>query len=216
MNSRLYLRALTTFAFAGFATLPGAAIVEAQTAVGGQGTAAVVSLLGISQQLASATLPIYGGLGSATLDGAGIPGILSASGLTSITSGMPDVSTTTAQTTSELGGVSLLNGLIRADQIVAVASSYVNGSGAASDGIGSSLLGLVVNGQSIGATPAPNTRMALPGVGYVVLNEQTPTGDGFSTSGITVNMIHVVTQAPLTGLKTGEIILGSATSRVTR
>src|SRR5436309_2712874 len=71
---------------------------------------------------------------------------------------------------------------------------------------------------------APNTRVNLPGVGYVVLNEQQPTGDGVRASGLTVNLIHVVLQS-LTGggctllgclpgvlTTTGEIILGSASS----
>jgi len=58
--------------------------------------------------------------------------------------------------------------------------------------------------------------MALPGVGYVVLNEQVPTGDGVHTSGLTVNLVHVVLQNALTGTQTGEIVLGSATSSATR
>src|SRR2546427_507414 len=58
--------------------------------------------------------------------------------------------------------------------------------------------------------PAPNTRVSLPGVGYVVLNEQIASGG----AGITVNMIHVVLQNALTGLTTGEIIVASAFSSV--
>ena len=61
---------------------------------------------------------------------------------------------------------------------------------------------------------APNTQLPLPGVGYVVLNEQQITGDGVSSSGITINMIHVILQDVLTGLTTGEIIVGSAKSAV--
>src|SRR2546428_124149 len=74
---------------------------------------------------------------------------------------------------------------------------------------------------------APNTRMDLPGVGYVVLNEQLPTGDGVRSSGLTVNLIHVYLQS-LTGggctvlgcvpgvlTTTGEVIVGSATSNAT-
>jgi hypothetical protein len=73
---------------------------------------------------------------------------------------------------------------------------------------------------------APNTNISLPGVGYVVLNEQIPTGDGVTSSGLTVNLIHVYLQS-LTGggctllgclpgvlTTTGEIIVGSATSSV--
>lgn len=191
-----------------------AAPVTAQTTTA-RGVAAVVNTAGIAQQLASTTLPTYGGVNSSSLDAAGVPGVLSASALNSITTGMLDARTTSAQTTSELGAVQVLNGLISADQVLAVASSYVNDAGAASDATGSMLLGLVVAGQSIGSMPAPNTRIALPGTGYVVLNEQTVTGNGTTTSGITVNMIHVVLTG-LFGTKIGEIILGSATSSVSR
>src|SRR3989475_7878553 len=56
-----------------------------------------------------------------------------------------------------------------------------------------SLADLVVNGVQVttfgDATVAPNTRITLPGVGYVVLNEQLPTGDGVHASGLTVNQI---------------------------
>ena len=74
----------------------------------------------------------------------------------------------------------------------------------------------IVNGVSVD-DPAPNTRLDLPGVGYVVLNEQVPT-----SGGITVNMIHVVLQQPVLGVlggvtgyqTTGDIIVGSASSSV--
>ena len=72
-----------------------------------------------------------------------------------------------------------------------------------------------MNGVQV-SDPAPNTRMDLPGVGYVVLNEQIPTGDGVTSSGITVNMIHVVLQqVGLGGVQTtGNIVVGSASSGV--
>src|SRR5207244_152947 len=84
-------------------------------------------------------------------------------------------------------------------------------------------------GSLSGDSPiAPNMNISLPGVGYVVLNEQIPSGDGVSSTGLTVNMIHVYLQNlvggilnPLTGQiiggslqTTGEIIVGSATSTV--
>ena len=75
-------------------------------------------------------------------------------------------------------------------------------------------MNLVVNGTPITTDLSPNTQIPLPGVGYVVLNEQARTGDGVATSGITVNMIHVVLQDALTGAKTGEIIVGAASSSV--
>ncbi len=89
---------------------------------------------------------------------------------------------------------------------------------ATSNALGSTLADLVVNGVRLTSgdgTVAPNTRVALPGVGYVVLNEQLPSGDGVHSSGLTVNLIHVVLQNALTGTRTGEIVVGSATSSAT-
>jgi len=47
----------------------------------------------------------------------------------------------------------------------------------------------------------------LPGVGYAILNEQIPTGNGVTSWGMTVNMIHVVFQ-DFPRSHTGEIIIG--------
>src|ERR1051325_1980506 len=94
-----------------------------------------------------------------------------------------------------------------ADGVVASASSSGNGSNAD----GSSLANVTVNGSSLGDNVAPNTRVDLPGVGYVVLNEQIET-----PGGITVNMIHVVLQTSVLGVTrtSGEIVVGSASSSV--
>jgi len=114
--------------------------------------------------------------------------------------------------TATLGAVNILNGLITADGVVAMASSTAENANAE----GSSLASLVVNGVALD-DPAPNTRVNLPGTGFVVLNEQIP-----RSGGITVNMIHVVLQQPVLNLfggvigyqTIGNIIVGSATSSV--
>jgi len=114
--------------------------------------------------------------------------------------------------------------------VVANVMSSAGQSGAVSDAAGSTFTNLTVAGRSLSGDQAvaPNTNVSLPGVGYVVLNEQIPTGDGVTSSGLTVNMIHVYLQSitggivdPLTGqviggvlTTTGEIIVGSATSSV--
>jgi len=126
--------------------------------------------------------------------------------------GASDNALSDAVSSATLGTVNILNGLITADGVVAMASSTVGNSNTE----GSSLGNLVVNGVQLD-DPAPNTRVDLPGVGYVLLNEQIPT-----SGGITVNMIHVVLQQPVlglfgqvTGVRTiGDIIVGSATSSV--
>jgi hypothetical protein len=109
-----------------------------------------------------------------------------------------------AFSSATLGTVNILNGLITADGVVAMASSTAGSSNAD----GSSIANLVVNGVQI-AAPAPNTRVELAGVGYVVLNEQVATSNG-----MTVNMIHVVLQQRVLGgyVTTGDIVVGSASS----
>ena len=119
-----------------------------------------------------------------------------------------------AESNTTLENVNLLGGLITADGVTALASSALANGAAVSDAEGSELVNLVVNGVSMGSDVAPNTRVDLPGVGYAVLNEQIPSGDGVTSSGLTVNMIHVVLLDALTGAQTGEIIVGSATSSV--
>ena len=193
----------------------GAARVAAQTPiVSGQGYAAVVNLASGTQQFAGAALPAEGGMVDADVDAAAVASTLTASTLNSITTGMADSAVASAQTSAEAADVNILNGLITARQVLGIASSYVNQQAAGSGADGSALLDVVVNGVSFAATPPPNTRIDLAGVGYVVLNEQTPTGNGVTTSGISVNMIHVVLRDALTGLTTGEIVVGSATSAV--
>ncbi len=126
--------------------------------------------------------------------------------------------------------MNILNGLITADEVVANVMSSASEGGAFSSADGSTFTNLAIAGVGSlsGDSPlAPNTNINLPGVGYVVLNEQIPTGDGVTSSGLTVNMIHVYLQS-LTGgactplgclpgvlTSTGEIIVGSAASNVT-
>jgi len=115
--------------------------------------------------------------------------------------------------------INILSGLITADEVIANVVSSRTASGAVSNADGSTFANLVVAGVPVtsGDAPvAPNTNISLPGVGYVVLNEEIPSGDGVTSSGLTVNMIHVYLQSLVGGTlqSTGEIIVGSATSSV--
>jgi len=155
----------------------------------------------VNQTAASAVLPGDGSVAQARAGDVTIGTYVSAQDVFSIATG-DGSDPADAGSSSTLESVSVLNGLITANGVVAIASS----TGGTSDAEGSSLANLTVNGVSLD-TPAPNTRVNLPGVGYVVLNEQTTT-----PGGITVNMIHVVLQT--FGVTTGEIIVGSASSQV--
>lgn len=160
----------------------------------------------LNQKTPSAVLPSDGSVGQTANSDVTIPGVVTAQDAFATASGATDGGLSDAVSSATLGSVSILNGLITADGVVAMASSTVDNSNAD----GSSLGNLVVNGVQLD-DPAPNTRVNLPGVGYVVLNEQIATA-----SGMTVNMIHVVLQqAGLFGTQTlGDIIVGSASSSV--
>jgi len=178
-----------------------------------------------------AVLPPDGGLASDNAPSVNVPGLAGAENAFAIATGAGDLGPTgtplvSAVSNSTLESVNLLNGLITADAVLAFASSAVENGTASSNAEGSQLANLVVNGVAMPTDVAPNTRISLPGVGYVVLNEQILSGDGVTNSGMTVNMIHVYLQSlvggildPLTGQSvggtlqsTGEIIVGSASS----
>ena len=212
----------------------GLATVGVAQSVGGQAYATFVNTpLGYSGRSPLAVLPAISGTDGAEADAQGssqaIAGALSSEFLNSITSGELGSTEAGAQSTASAASINILNGLITADEVVANVMSSRTATGAASNADGSTVTNLVVAGVPVtsGDAPvAPNTTISLPGVGYVVLNEQIPAGDGVTSTGLTVNMIHVYLQSlvggvvdPLTGKTiggtmqtTGEIIVGSATS----
>jgi len=194
------------------------------SSVQGQALGVGVSTKTVNQKLTYVALPAGEAQASNQDQSVSVPGVVTAQDLFSIVSGDADATDgSTSVSSATLGVVNLLNGLITTDGIVAMASSSITDAGVNSNAAGSSLANLVVGGAAV-SDPAPNTRMTLPGVGYVLLNEQIPTGDGVSTTGMTVNMIHVVLQQPVLGLlgqvtgyrTVGDIIVGSATSSASR
>jgi hypothetical protein len=191
-----------------------AGAVQAQT-VSGNAFGTSTKVAGVVSQSPVATLPSAGGMATGQADAFSVAGLVDASQLNAVTTGAVDNKKTGAQSVSELANVTTAGGAITADVVTAVATSYVNTDGGGREADGSGFTNLVVNGVAFTTDVAPNTRVNLPGVGYVVLNEQIPSGDGVNSFGITVNMIHVVMQG-LFGQTTGEVIVGSASSSVAR
>ncbi len=115
-----------------------------------------------------------------------------------------------ARATAETYGANLLGGLISADLVKAVSTITHDASGFHTSPAGTQFVNLVVAGNLLGVSTAPNTRIELAGLGYVIINEQiakTTKGGGKS---LTVNGIHVViTQANLLNLKVGTHIIVS-------
>ena len=185
--------------------------------VAGRGVAARLNTPATGTQVfARAVLPAGGGMVHAELDTVGAANTLGAAGLTSIVTGQVDQALVSVTATAEAADVDILNGLITAKSVLALATSYANGTSAWSEAEGSTLLSLVIAGTAYpDGAPAPNTRVDLPGVGYAVLNEQIARGDGLQSAGLTVNMIHVYLLDPVSGAAAGEIVVGAATSTAT-
>ncbi|HZU70463.1 MAG TPA: choice-of-anchor P family protein [Ktedonobacteraceae bacterium] len=101
------------------------------------------------------------------------------------------MSTVSVQASSDVQNVNVLSGLISADEVDAVAASTATSSSASSSN-NSTFTNLVVLGNHINGTPAPNTKITLPGLGYVILNEQVGPVNHHTQTHISVTAIDVV------------------------
>jgi hypothetical protein len=208
---------------AGLALVSGVALPGRMAAQGVTGSAygGYVNAPGTTAQSPVATLPADGGYALGEAETFGVPQAVDAQWLTAFSTGAVDGPVSSSQSVSEVENVSVLNGLISAANVTAVATTWRDPSGAVSSAAGSGFVNLVVGGVPVATDVPPNTRVSLPGVGYAVLNEQAE-----AAGGLTVNMIHVFLQGitggvlnPLTGslvggtlATVGEIIVGSAAS----
>lgn len=124
---------------------------------------------------------------------------------------------TVARTTATLEGASLLNGLLSFGAVSAVAQEKVEGGVRARSTEGSFVAALRIAGTSFGKITAANRKLPLPGIGYVIVNEQivpSPTAAGRTV----VNGLHIVVTLPnLLRLPVGsEIIIAHAEANAQR
>lgn len=116
---------------------------------------------------------------------------------------------TQSRTTAETERVSLLGGAVTADLVRAVSSTTRSSGAFQTSSAGSTFLNLRVGTTIIGATPGPNTRVDVAGVGHVILNEQVRQVSTRKAS-LTVNMIHAFVTVPnLLGFPVGTNIIVS-------
>ena len=180
------------------------------------GTSAYVGNTVLVGQTAPVTL---GGTCGTSQQPLNIPGTAAGVNLPLVISGgavNTDVSSSanTAQASADTASINLLSGLITAQEIKAVSTTtrQSNGSFQVSSA-GSTFSHLVILGHVYNGSVPANTRLNLPLLGYVVLNEQTSNLQN-SNANLTVNMLHIhVTTVNILGLQVGtEIVVSSATS----
>jgi hypothetical protein len=147
-------------------------------------------------------LPPAGGADESSLLNASVPGLLSADVLHASTIGQGNSSESEASV-ADLS-LTVAGNTITADFLTARASAQCTDNGAVASG-SSDLAALSVNGQTIAISGAPNQRVALPGGGQVIINEQTSTGPGE----ITVRALHVIVP------NVADVIISSAEADIT-
>ena len=197
-------RAVALFALAlAFVIAPAVNAQGWKTPTGSAQAAWVSTGTGSPTVVASADLPAGGGIARAE-QGMIVAGALTGRTGTAVTSGDQSPEMLGVQSVATAADVSILAGRITATRVIAISMLTDQGK-AAVNGDGSGITGLVIDGIPYdGESLAPNTRVELPGAGYVLLNEHVP-GRGRGVE-LTVNMIHVHLN------QGGEIVVASATS----
>lgn len=155
----------------------------------------------------------YGGFDAETLLRVNLLDLAISRTLSTMTAGGVGSAKAGAMSVSSIKNINLLNGLIRADLLQSICSSYANGEQANSDAT-TTLGNLWISGKKISLSTPPNTRVdlvsGLTKLGTVVINEQKQTGDGVNSSGITSNVLRVRLRKSLLSLLDGEIVVSSA------
>ena len=174
-------------------------------------------------------IPLNGGLDQQKLNKVEISGAVTAGASESESSGALGPSASTASSFARASGVCVLPSgsacTASATAVKTQSNSTANALGASSNANGTELLGIVVAGTPVAANPPPNTVIDLPGVGFVILNEQFCDNQGtlaancsdgtlFGHAGLTVRAIRVVVTVPdnALGLKTGQVIVAESHS----
>jgi|GEM_PF-1819481 len=161
------------------------------------------------------TLPSEGGIASESLLTVSLLDIINSGTLVNMTTGGVGAQKAGSVSSSEVENLSILGGLIKADAISSICTSYANGTNAASEA-NSSLVNLMIGKKKIHVSTAPNTKIDLLNgllkLGTVIINEQIESGDGIESSGITANALHVKLNKGLLGLNVynGDIVISSA------
>lgn len=115
------------------------------------------------------------------------------------------------------GQVSALNGLVTASEVTSVSTTRFDSSAGTFrvSAAGTAFTNLVVAGTPVTGTPAPNTKISLPGIGYVILNQQ-QASIGSSSASLTVTGIHVVVTMANGIVPTGtDVVVAAAHSALT-
>jgi hypothetical protein len=181
---------------------------------GGYATGAQVTVTatGTTVRAATGTLPPSGGGVDASLLVGEIPGSATG-GVVSFNAGVLHSAAVGITETHAEASMANINLTVSGNQITAdflMARSRAACAPAAAGG--SEVSNLIINGQSIVVTGAPNQTVALPN-GTAVINEQVSNVGGTSAT-LTVNALHVQTNDPVTGQPVADVLLGAIRAEI--
>ncbi|HEV8682936.1 MAG TPA: choice-of-anchor P family protein [Actinomycetota bacterium] len=173
------------------------------------------------------SIPATGGHDHQDLDQAAVLGHTAGASVTDST-GTLGPTLSRASSYAQATGVCVAPGptgcTVGAELVRSESNSSAEATGARSDDGDSKLVGVVVAGNPVPVQADPNTRIEIPGVGFVILNEQfcdggttLPDCAGADHAGLTVRAIHLVVTVPDNplGLRLGEVIVSEAHSDAT-
>lgn len=142
------------------------------------------------------------------------PGTLNTGTITS--NGQTSESPTFSRTSSTVEDVSVLGGLVTANAVTSVSTTSNDGDGFSVSDEGTRFAGLRVLGLPVLVGTDPNTRITLPGVGFVIINQQqSQVGD--DAAGLRVTALRAVVTVPnLLGFDVGTtVVVAQAFSALT-
>jgi hypothetical protein len=132
-----------------------------------------------------------------------VPGILKSGTVVNTVSGEVSASASVGSATSRIKNVDLLQGVLTADLIRGVATATADGSGFRTSFAGSRFVNLRVLGRPLGDNVAPNTKIAIPGLGTLTLYATGTSGDANTLSGIVTMVVLKVNALNAVGLPVG-------------
>jgi hypothetical protein len=164
--------------------LPATAHAADVSSFSGEARGVDATILSVHTVLVQAgPLPSNGGAQDESLVNASIPGAVGAQAIHASVNGAGDRSVSQATTANLQVGVGALS--LSARVVNATATATCTAGGASTSG-SSNVVGLVINGQNIAVSGAPNQTVNLLGIGSVVINEQIP-----GAGSLTVNALHI-------------------------
>lgn len=135
------------------------------------------------------------------LAGVNLPGILTVGAGTTTAKSTDSAASTNARTTAQIGAVNLLSGVVTADAVKAVSSTTRKGSSLSRSSAGTSIVDLRINGNPVGITVGPNTKVNIAGVGTLYLQRSI-----WDKDGLQVIALQLVLGSPQGSLPAGAVL----------